>query len=430
MNTRNIQDELRYYAGFIFAHHKICARYQPDESGTTVEYTDTDGQKFNILEVCKDDERYEDMLDTLLVSKMAKAKVTERYARTLKRLRQKGFCHERNVVELRRSFSARKPYAINAATLWNTVMLVGENENIHVTDEMWYECFDRLLIVKDWKLLKEQDRSIIHFCIDNMYLIYMFMDDVLAQAVTEMRFNDAMKNLCNEKHLFTKDECRQLTQKTCEKLTEEINDFYAEQRKEFEAGKAAIEFLSSEGERLAKELSALRRENKALEKECYQLRKENGAMGEELARVAALGLEETSPLPDTDTEDDLLDSYVVDDADVNEPEELPELPDTGIMFVGGHPNFLKKLREVYPDWSYITKENVPERLRQYSKQKMCYIYTAHTSHPIYWGVINALRNCDTPYSYIKGTNLDRVITEMRQDYAEAYKNNKGDERHD
>ena len=100
------------------------------------------------------------------------------------------------------------------------------------------------------------------------------------------------------------------------------------------------------------------------------------------------------------------------------------------MFVGGHPNFLKKLREVYPDWSYITKENVPERLRQYSKQKMCYIYTAHTSHPIYWGVINALRNCDTPYSYIKGTNLDRVITEMRQDYAEAYKNNKRDETHD
>ena len=113
-----------------------------------------------------------------------------------------------------------------------------------------------------------------------------------------------------------------------------------------------------------------------------------------------------------------------------EAEELPELPDTGIMFVGGHPNFLKKLREVYPDWSYITKENVPERLRQYNKQKMCFIYTAHTSHPIYWGVINALRNCDTPYSYIKGTNLDRVITEMRQDYAEAYKNNKGDERHD
>lgn len=237
-------------------------------------------------------------------------------------------------------------------------------------------------------------------------------------------------SLTIKQHLFTKDECRQLTQKTCEKLTEEINDFYAEQRKEFEAGKATIEFLSSEGERLVKELSALRRENKALEKECYQLRKENGTLGEELARVAALGLEETSPLPDTDTEDDLLDSYVVDDADVNEPEELPELPDTGIMFVGGHPNFLKKLREVYPDWSYITKENVPERLRQYSKQKMCYIYTAHTSHPIYWGVINALRNCDTPYSYIKGTNLDRVITEMRQDYAEAYKNNKGDERHD
>ena len=69
-------------------------------------------------------------------------------------------------------------------------------------------------------------------------------------------------------------------------------------------------------------------------------------------------------------------------------------------------------------------------MRQYSKQKMCYIYTAHTSHPIYWGVINALRNCDTPYSYIKGTNLDRVITEMRQDYAEAYKNNKRDETHD
>lgn len=430
MNTRDIQDELRYYAGFIFAHHKICARYQPDESGTTVEYTDTDGQKFNILEVCKDDERYEDMLDTMLVSKMAKAKVTERYARTLKRLRQKGFCHERNVVELRRAFSARKPYALNAATLWNTVMLVGENENIHITDEMWYECFDRLLIVKDWKLLKEQDRSIIHFCIDNMYLIYMFMDDVLAQAVTEMRFNDAMKNLCNEKHLFTKDECRQLTQKTCEKLTEEINDFYAEQRKEFEAGKAAIEFLSSEGERLAKELSALRRENKALEKECYQLRKENGTLGEELARAAAAGYDDTpTPLPEPeDLPEDVVED--VEDTEVPNIDDLPTLPQTGILFVGGHPNFIKKLKECYPNWSYIVSKNAPERMKQYDKLTMCFIYSEHMGHPLYNGVINELRSCDTPYSYIRGTNLERVIREMRLDYAEAYKNNKEDETHD
>lgn len=430
MEKKETRDGLRYLSGYSYIHNRVYSRFGPDDDGATMQYTDQDGLAYDLIGDDGDDVFFAEMLDSMLGSRLAQKELVKRYAHTLKRLRQKGYCHEKSIAEFRESFSRGSEYAIDAASTWSTIMLLGDNRELTITDEMWYTAFDKLLIFKDRKLLREQDRSIIPFCIDHMAELYMLMDDAIAQAVAEMRFDDAMHSLCRKQKLFTRDECRELTQKTCEKLTEEINDFYAEQRKEFEAGKATIEFLSSEGERLAKELSALRRENKALEKECYQLRKENGAMGEELARVAALGLEETSPLPDTDTEDDLLDSYVVDDADVNEPEELPELPDTGIMFVGGHPNFLKKLREVYPDWSYITKENVPERLRQYSKQKMCYIYTAHTSHPIYWGVINALRNCDTPYSYIKGTNLDRVITEMRQDYAEAYKNNKGDERHD
>ena len=89
------------------------------------------------------------------------------------------------------------------------------------------------------------------------------------------------------------------------------------------------------------------------------------------------------------------------------------------MFVGGHPNFVKKLKDVYPNWAYIGSENAPELLKQYSKLEMCFIYTGHVSHPVYWDVLNSAKSSGAPYSFVKGTNLDRVITEMRQDYAVA-----------
>ena len=120
----------------------------------------------------------------------------------------------------------------------------------------------------------------------------------------------------------------------------------------------------------------------------------------------------------------------VEDTEVPNIDDLPTLPQTGILFVGGHPNFLKKLKECYPNWSYIVSKNAPERMKQYDKLTMCFIYSEHMGHPLYNGVINELRSCDTPYSYIRGTNLERVIREMRLDYAEAYKNNKGDENND
>ena len=120
----------------------------------------------------------------------------------------------------------------------------------------------------------------------------------------------------------------------------------------------------------------------------------------------------------------------VEDTEVPNIDDLPTLPQTGILFVGGHPNFIKKLKECYPNWSYIVSKNAPERMKQYDKLTMCFIYSEHMGHPLYNGVINELRSCDTPYSYIRGTNLERVIREMRLDYAEAYKNNKEDETHD
>ena len=293
MEKKETRDGLRYLSGYSYIHNRVYSRFGPDDDGATMQYTDQDGLAYDLIDDDGDDAYFAEMLDSMLGSRLAQKEIVKRYSHTLKRLRQKGYCHEKSIAEFRESFSRGSEYAIDAASTWSTIMLLGDNKELTITDEMWYTAFDKLLILKDRKLLREQDRSIIPFCIDHMAELYMLMDDAIAQAVAEMRFDDAMHSLCRKQHLFTKDECRQLTQKTCEKLTEEINDFYAEQRKEFEAGKATIEFLSSEGERLVKELSALRRENKALEKECYQLRKENGAMGEELARVAALGLEET-----------------------------------------------------------------------------------------------------------------------------------------
>lgn len=391
-----------------------------EEDGYSVFKMDNTSFSFQFADDLEDDP---DALarEQLLRSQKHLQQVKRRYEHALRRLRQKGYCTEKSLPDLLDSvFEHGGPTPI-ASTVWVCVVKTLESHDldIEISDDMWFRAMDRLLVLTNRRLLSDKDTSIVSYFEDHILELYVLLDDSIAQSVAQFTREEAMKTLRREDDLFTRADVKKMARAALE-------DFVASHADEFISAKHQLKSANTENARLSETIDALKREKRQLEKECYALRKENGALTEDLSHLRSMPSLDVPPAPAEDPVSDDFD-LEFEDIDIPDTEELPDLPRSGVMFVGGHPNFIKKLKDLYPGWAYIGSENAPERLKQYSKLEMCFIYTGHISHPVYWGVLNAAKSSGAPYSFVKGTNLDRVITEMRQDYAIALQEKQSDQ---
>ena len=91
-----------------------------------------------------------------------------------------------------------------------------------------------------------------------------------------------------------------------------------------------------------------------------------------------------------------------------------------VLFIGGHENFVKKVRQTYPGWTFLKPEEINS-----SKVKRDYalivIQANHVSHNI---IERAKAFCkDTPVVYANCTNINRVIGEAKEHYSRFVSNN-------
>lgn len=343
-----------------------------------------------------------------------------RYEHALRRLRQKGYCNERSLPDLMDSILEPSNTVSIASTTWACIVktLGSRHLDIEITDDMWFRAMDKLLILTNRRLLSDEETSIVPYCEDHILELYILLDDSFAQRVAQFTREEAVKTLRREEDLILRADAKKMVRKA-------VENFAATAVNDLAETVQVLESTVSEKSRLSDTIEALRREKRQLEKECYALRKENGRLSEDLA--SAMFIYSKPGFVDVLTEPD---EVIPDETEEQEPEQeddflleeaLPELPDTGIMFVGGHPNFLKKLRELYPNWIYLTHKSAPERMSQYSKLSACFICDEHMCHPLFYNVMGSVKSAGIPYSYVKATNLDRAITEMRQDFADMLK---------
>lgn len=107
---------------------------------------------------------------------------------------------------------------------------------------------------------------------------------------------------------------------------------------------------------------------------------------------------------------------------VAEPKTAMEiLPTKKILFLGGHANMVKKLRQYFPGWDFLTDDELGNWTG--GECEVIFFWTAHCSHLIQQ-YVNARKSKDTPYIYVTATNIDRLISEM----ATKYKNRKAGEK--
>ncbi len=92
------------------------------------------------------------------------------------------------------------------------------------------------------------------------------------------------------------------------------------------------------------------------------------------------------------------------------------LKDKKILILGGHTNWINKLRREFPDWEYA-KASILEHESKNKVESADYVYFfADTiSHGGYWRFLNVLRKKNIPFGYIQIVNIESNIRQIYED---------------
>mgnify|MGYP003372346168 FL=1 len=92
---------------------------------------------------------------------------------------------------------------------------------------------------------------------------------------------------------------------------------------------------------------------------------------------------------------------------------LKPLPDSHVVFLGGHPNMVKKIRQIFPDWKYVFDDST--RHRTFAPDDIIFFWTAHASHKMMRFAFSRLPDTGNVH-YVTATNIDLLIRQMEDLY--------------
>lgn len=84
-----------------------------------------------------------------------------------------------------------------------------------------------------------------------------------------------------------------------------------------------------------------------------------------------------------------------------------------VLFLGGHQNMTKKLRQVFPGWTFITDDQL--RRCTCINQTVIFYWTKHSSHKLMRYVYSKLPD-GANVNYVTATNLSLLLAEMENIY--------------
>lgn len=90
-----------------------------------------------------------------------------------------------------------------------------------------------------------------------------------------------------------------------------------------------------------------------------------------------------------------------------------ELPQKGVLFLGGHQNMTKKLRQQFPKWTFASDDQL-KRCGNINHNLVFY-WTGHSSHKLMRYVYSKLPE-ESNIFYVSATNIPLLIKEMQCTY--------------
>ena len=89
------------------------------------------------------------------------------------------------------------------------------------------------------------------------------------------------------------------------------------------------------------------------------------------------------------------------------------LPQKGVLFLGGHQNMTKKLRQQFPKWTFVSDDQL-KRCGSINHTLVFY-WTGHSSHKLMRYVYSKLPE-SANIIYVTATNLPLLLQEMQCTY--------------
>lgn len=87
------------------------------------------------------------------------------------------------------------------------------------------------------------------------------------------------------------------------------------------------------------------------------------------------------------------------------------LPESNVLFLGGHQNMTKKLRQIFPNWTYLSDD----LFKEIGQIDTVFFWTKHSSHSM-MEFVACRKSDDAKICYVTATNIKRLIKEMEEQY--------------
>jgi hypothetical protein len=94
------------------------------------------------------------------------------------------------------------------------------------------------------------------------------------------------------------------------------------------------------------------------------------------------------------------------------------IADKKIVIIGGHINWINKIKKQFPEWLMI----LPEAFKTVDGKMLVgkdrvYFFTDHISHVAYGKFIAVVRTQKIPFGYLSTMNMDQMIRQIYEDVA-------------
>lgn len=87
-----------------------------------------------------------------------------------------------------------------------------------------------------------------------------------------------------------------------------------------------------------------------------------------------------------------------------------------ITIIGGHTNWVRKLKKLFPDWDFISPEVSASNMGQdIHLAEYVYFFTDTLSHSVYETYIQLVREKHISFGYIHGVNIEANLKQMREE---------------
>lgn len=323
-------------------------------------------------------------------------KTHKRMHKTIKRLREKGILKE-TCGDVMRNIVSYEKWAFLANLLGEGIHngLV-RKEDVLETD-VWAMAIEATVTLYDEQMLDpDAVQNLALICEqqkDELYFNVMIYHIIKIQSYYADRFAETITRIKKDH----KEAIKKIQKKGEEKLSLIVDKYENEIREQMEETKEPeeVKILQEKIKELNHLLQLEREKRKSLEQE-KDLR---AAQEDEDLRLENQFLKEM--LMAVDSEEDTV---VLD-----EVEEVTALPEQGVLFIGGHINMVKKIRQLHPEWDYFSDDT--RLVLPSTPPEIIFYWNHHASHLVQEYMFSAFGR-KIPLLYVNGTNINRLEEEM------------------